>query len=107
MSDPWREAVNNESQPPRPTSGRRTSQFLLRLLVLTGFVLTLNLAQGQTLQEGLGVLALTLALSGLLNAVFAMIRREPVARGGMNGWDEALMLIAASRAAHMMLYFQI
>jgi len=32
--------------------------------------------------------------------VFARLRGEPLWQGSLNGWDEALALIAVSRLAH-------
>lgn len=80
--------------------------FLWRITVLAGFILSPYLTHKQPLQETLAILALTFAFGGLLCMVFAMLRREPFAKGSLNGWDEALVFVAISRLAHAAAHVQ-
>jgi len=38
--------------------------------------------------------------------LFAAIRGEPFATGSLNGWDEALVFVAASRIVHALMQLQ-
>ncbi len=80
--------------------------FLWRIAILAGFILSPCLIHKQPLQETLALFALTFAFVGLLCMVFAMLRREPFAKGSLNGWDEALVFVAISRLAHAATHVQ-
>ena len=100
MSDPWQPAATGGLGSLDPTSKRRAGLFLWRIAVLAGFVMSPYFAHKQPLQESLRLLALTFAFGGLLSVLFATVRREPFAKGSINGWDEALVFVALSRLAH-------
>jgi len=58
------------------------------------------------LQDGAGLLSLACAMGGFVSMVFAKLAGEPFGQGSLNGWDEALAFVAASRLAHFAMHFQ-
>ncbi len=82
-------------------SVRAVHWFLLRLGALAVLALGLCLTSARSLRDALAVLSFACAIGGLVSMQFAKLRREPFGRGSLNGWDEALAFVAASRLAHL------
>lgn len=106
MSGPWQSSKDNEPRSLDPVSRRRAGRFVLHLLVLTVLIIMPYLSQEQSLREGMGVLSLAFGFGGMVSVLFAAIRGEPFAKGSLNGWDEALVFVAASRIVHAVMQLQ-
>lgn len=83
-----------------PASRRRAVWFVLRVLALTALAFGPCLGGGQSVQGAAVLLAFACSIGGFVTMVFARLRGEPLWQGSLNGWDEALALIAVSRLAH-------
>ena len=106
MSGPWQSWKDNEPRSLDPVSRRRGGRFILHLIVLTILIIMPYLSQTQSLREGMGVLALAFGFGGMVSVLFAVVRGEPFAKGSLNGWDEALVFVAASRFVHALMLLQ-
>ncbi len=89
-----------------PASKQRASRFLLQILLLTSLVSWPYLAHKQSLQGFTASLASIFALGAMFSVLFTSLRREPFAKGSLNGWDEVLVFIALSRLAHAAMQLQ-
>lgn len=89
-----------------PASRQRAIWFLVRFLGVAALAFAPCLAGGRTLRDAAALLALACSLGGMVSMVFAKLSREPLGRGSLNGWDEALAFVAASRLAHFALHSQ-
>jgi len=105
MSDQRRTAADHPGSLD-PASRRRASRFLLHVLVLTSLVSWPFLAHKQPLQGLTANLAAIFALGAMFGALFTSQRREPFAKGSLNGWDEVLVFIALSRLADAAMQLQ-
>ena len=106
MSDPHRTLADDLPGSLDPASRRRASRFLLQILLLTGLVSWPYLAHKQSLQGLTASLASIFALGAMFSALFTSLRREPFAKGSLNGWDEVLAFIALSRLADAAMQLQ-
>ncbi len=97
---------NKGIEPIDPASRHKIVWFLARFLGFAAFALAPCVVSGRTLREAAMLLALACSLGGLVSMVFASLCREPFGRGSLNGWDEALAFVAASRLAHFASHFQ-
>ena len=84
-----------------PYSQRVARWFVVRVYALAGFSLLPCLTSTQSLQDAAGLMSFACACGAMISTAFARLRREPFAVGSLNGWDEAMGFIAASRLAHM------
>lgn len=106
MSDQRRTSADDLPGSLDLASKQRASRFLLQILLLTGLMSWPYLAHKQSLQGLTAGLASIFALGATFSALFTSLRREPFAKGSLNGWDEVLVFIALSRLAHAALQFQ-
>lgn len=107
MSDPRRALTDDLPGSLDPASKQRAGRFLLQLLLLTSLVSWPCLAHKQSLQGFTASLASIFALGAMFSALFTSLRREPFAKGSLNGWDEALVFIALSRLADAAMQLQL
>lgn len=84
-----------------PASRRRAAWFAWRCLALAAWAFGLWLAGGRSFQDCAALLDFACGIGGCVSMLFARMRGEPLCRGSLNGWDEALAFIAASRLAHL------
>ena len=106
MSNPRRTLVDDLRGSLDLASRRRASRFLLQLLLLTSLMSWPYLAHKQSLQGLTASLASIFALGAMFSALFTSLRREPFAKGSLNGWDEVLVFIALSRLADAAMQLQ-
>jgi len=45
-------------------------------------------------------------MGGFVSVIFAKLSGEPFGQGSLNGWDESLAFVAASRLAHFAMHVQ-
>jgi hypothetical protein len=88
-----------------PVSRHRAVRFAFRLCCLLVLVFGPCLAGRQTFQGAAAVLTMACGIGGFVSMVFARMRGEPLWQGSLNGWDEALALVAVSRLAHFAMGF--
>ena len=100
MSEPRRTLADDLPGSLDPASRRRAHRLLLQVLVLTSLMSWPYFAHKQSLQGFAASLASIFALGAMFGALFTSLRREPFAKGSLNGWDEVLVFIALSRLAH-------
>lgn len=89
-----------------PLSRAMAGWFLARLGFVAALALLPCVATGRPLREGMGLAVFACALGGTVSMLFAALRQEPMGRGSLNGWDESLAFIAASRLAHAAMAMQ-
>lgn len=93
-------------QPARPAhaidavSLDRAAWFAVRLGGLAALAFVPCLTGARSAQEAAALLSLACGMGGFVSVVFARLRGEPSWQGSLNGWDEALAFVAASRLAH-------
>ena len=78
----------------------RAVWFVARLGGLAALTFGPCLAGAQPVQEAAALLSLACGMGAFVSVAFARLRGEPPWQGSLNGWDEALAFIAASRLAH-------
>lgn len=78
----------------------RTVWFVVRLGGLAALAFAPCLTGARPVQEAAALLSLACGMGGFVSMAFAQLRGEPLWQGSLNGWDEALAFIAASRLAH-------
>lgn len=83
-----------------PASRRRAAWFAWRCLALAAWAIGVQLARGQSLQDCAALLDFACGIGGFVSMLFARVHGEPLWRGSLNGWDEALAFVAVSRLAH-------
>lgn len=89
-----------------PASRQRVVWFVCRLLALAILTFGPCLTSARSFGEAAAFLSLACALAAIVSAIFARLCRDPFAQGSLNGWDEALALVAASRLAHLAMEMQ-
>lgn len=105
MSGPRQPAINPLGSLD-PVSRHRATWFLVRTLCFAGLAFGPCFVGTRSLQDGAGLLSLACAMGGFVSMVFAKLAGEPFGQGSLNGWDEALAFVAASRLAHFAMHFQ-
>lgn len=82
-----------------PQSARRAEWFVIRVLALMALTAGPCLTGARPWQDAAGLLSLACAVGATVSTFFAAIRREPLGRGSLNGWDETLAFIAVGHLA--------
>lgn len=82
-------------------SRHRATWFVIRLGGLAALAFGPCLTGGHSVQEAAAMLSFACSLGGFVSMAFARLRGEPPWQGSLNGWDEALAFVAASRLAHL------
>ncbi len=99
MSDPRHPAITSVGTLD-PLSRHRIVWFVIRLSGLAALAFGPCLAGARPAQNATALLSLACSIGGIVSMVFAKLGREPLGRGSLNGWDEALAFVAMSRLAH-------
>ncbi len=89
-----------------PLSRAMAGWFLVRLAFVALLALLPCLVTERPLRDGIGLAVFACALGGTVSMLFAVLKREPMGQGSLNGWDESLAFIAASRLFHAALIMQ-
>jgi len=89
-----------------PVSRHRAAWFVIRLLTLAALTLGPCFTMARPFQDAAGLLSLACSIGGIVSMIFAKLSGDPVGQGSLNGWDEALAFVAASRLAHFAVHFQ-
>ncbi len=89
-----------------PVSRHRAAWFVIRLLLLALLTFGPCLTTARSFWDAAGLLSLACAIGGFVSMMFAKLSGEPFAQGSLNGWDESLAFVAASRLAHFAMQFQ-
>jgi len=89
-----------------PASRHRAAWFAIRLVLLAALTLEFCFTIGRPFQDAIGLLSLACAIGGFVSMVFARLAGEPFGQGSLNGWDESLAFVAASRLAHFAMHVQ-
>jgi len=105
VSGPWQPAIKPASSPD-PVSRHRAAWFAIRLFMLAALTMGPCFTVARPFREAAGLLSLACAVGGFVSMVFAKLSREPFGQGSLNGWDESLAFVAASRLAHFAVHFQ-
>lgn len=98
--------MTDTRQPARPfqaidaASLDRVVWFAVRLGGLAALAFVPCLTGARSAQEAAALLSLACGVGGFVSLAFARLRGEPPWQGSLNGWDEALAFVAASRLAH-------
>ena len=59
----------------------------------------------RTPQEAVALLSFACSVGAAVCFFYASLRRVPLGQGSLNGWDEGMAFIAASRLVHLALAF--
>ncbi len=81
----------------------RAVWFAARLGGLVALTFGPCLTSAQAVREAAALLSLACGMGAFVSMAFARLRGEPPWQGSLNGWDEALAFVAASRLAHFAL----
>lgn len=78
----------------------RVAWFVVRLGGLAALTFGPCFTGAQTIRDAAALLSLACSMGAVVSTAFARLGGEPPFQGSLNGWDEALAFIAASRLAH-------
>lgn len=95
-----RQPATRPAQAIDAVSRDRAAWFVARLGGLAVLTFAPCLTGGQPVQEAAMLMSLACGVGGFVSLAFARLRGEPPWQGSLNGWDEALAFVAASRLAH-------
>ncbi len=106
MSGPWQPAIKPFGSFD-PASRHRAVWFVIRLLALATLTFGPCFTMGRSFQDAAGLLSLACSMGGFVSVIFAKLSGEPFGQGSLNGWDESLAFVAASRLAHFAMHVQL
>jgi len=78
----------------------RAVWFVVRLGGLAALTFGPCFTSAQSVREAAALLSFACSIGAFVSMAFARLRGEPPWQGSLNGWDEALAFVAASRLAH-------
>ena len=78
----------------------RAAWFVVRLGGLAALTFGPCFTGAQTVRDAAALLSLACSMGAVVSMAFARLGGDPPCQGSLNGWDEALAFIAASRLAH-------
>jgi len=104
VSGPWQPAIR-PFDPLDPASRHRAVWFAIRLILLGALTFGPCFTVARSFQDAAALLSLACAVGGFVSMVFARLSGEPFGQGSLNGWDESLAFVAASRLAHFAMHF--
>jgi len=105
VSDPSQPAIKPAGSID-PVSRHRAAWFVIRLLMLAVLTFGPCFTLARSFQDAAGLLSFACSMGGFVSMIFAKLSGEPFGQGSLNGWDEALAFVAASRLAHFAVHFQ-